>query len=113
MSGNGSSVKVRFAHPLRHTADVATSGGNILAIFDQRSAVTVEATAALLEPVTMRGLAPAGVPDGEARQHFAAKLNGGGLVVGLSASGGRVQLRGEAFVAPAVLDPRPAAAPAK
>ncbi len=105
VSGNGSSVKVRFVHPLTRAADVATSGGNIIAIFDQRSAANIEASAAVLEKVTTRGLAPAGVPDGEARSHFSAKLNGGGLVVALSASGGRIQLRGEALVLP---EPAPA-----
>jgi hypothetical protein len=95
VSGNGSQVKVRFAHPLTHAADVATSGGSITAIFDQRSAANVDATASVLNKVTTRGLALAGLPDGETRTHLAAKLNGGGPVVTLSAGGGHVLLRGE------------------
>ncbi len=95
VNGNGSQVKVRFAYPLVQAANVMTSGGSIVAIFDQRSAAMVSASCAVLEKVVSRGLKSAGLPDGETRSRLTAKLNDGGPVVTLSASGGSVLLRGE------------------
>ncbi len=95
VDGNGSHVKVRFTHPLAHPAEVVTSGGSIIAIFDQRTAASVAATASVLNKVTVRGLVSAGVPDGETRTRLTAKLNGGGPVVTLRAGGGQVLMRGE------------------
>jgi hypothetical protein len=95
VSGNGSEVKVRFAYPVAHAAEVATSGGSITAILDQRSAVDLDASSSPLDQVVARGLAPAGLPDGEKRGGLTAKLNGGGPAVVIRASGGHVLLRGE------------------
>ncbi len=95
VSGNGSEVKVRFAYPVTGASEVATSGGSITAIFDQRSAATLEVESSPLSTVTARGLAPAGVPDGVTRAALGAKLNGGGPTVVIRASGGHVLLRGE------------------
>jgi hypothetical protein len=104
VSGNGSEVKVRFAHPVTRAADVETSGGSITAIFDQRSAATLDVGSSPLSTVTTRGLAPAGVPDGVTRAGLGAKLNGGGPAIVIRAAGGHVLLRGE--------EPPPPAEPA-
>ena len=93
--GDGSQVLVRFAYPIMRPANVATSGGNVVAIFDQRSAAEIAAECSPLDSVTARGLAPAGVPDGATRARFAAKLNGGGPPVLIRAAGGKVLLRGD------------------
>ena len=95
--GNGSEIKVRFSHPVTHASNLVTSGGSITAIFDRRSGAELDAQASVLGKVTVRNLTlPAvGASDTTRRSHLTEKLNGGGPVISMQASGGNILLLGE------------------
>ncbi len=95
VTGNGSEVKVHFAHPVTHMADLTTSGGNIMVVFDQRSAANLDAQASIFGKVMVQNLPLPGLTNGEKRVGLSAKLNGGGPAIVIRAAGGHVILRGE------------------
>ena len=106
-NGNGADIKVRFTHPIAEASNLVTSGGSITAIFDRRSAATIDAQPGFLGTVTVRDLPLASLTSGEKRAHLADKLNGGGPLISIRASGGNVILRGESPPPPAAVAVQP------
>lgn len=102
--GNGTEAKIGWATPIKNAADIVTSGGDVMLVFDNTNACSLDLHASIFGHVQVRGLAVDVSAGGQNRSTLVGTVNGGGPVIKVDASGGNVQVRGQ--------DPIPSVAPA-
>jgi hypothetical protein len=100
--GNGSYAQVGFVSPIRHGADIVTSGGSITLQLETDAACLLDLRASIFGDVAVRGELPLVVTSGGlGKSRLKGKLNGGGVRIVAKAGGGNVRLRG---IEPAVTE---------
>jgi len=93
--GDGSDALVGFVSPIRHAADISTSGGSVALVLENSAACTLDVRASVFGKVSLRGDLPLAVSAGGAGQSLLkAAINGGGERIQARASGGNVLVRG-------------------
>lgn len=93
--GNGSDAQVGFVSPIRHEADIVTSGGSITLQLETNAACSLDLRASIFGDVSMRGGLPLVVTSGGlGKTRLKGKLNEGGVRIVARAGGGKVRLRG-------------------
>lgn len=93
--GNGSDAQIGFVSPVRHVADIATSGGSVLLRFDNDAACSLDLRASMFGKVSVRGGLPVAVTAGGiGKSRLRGNVNAGGVRIEARASGGNVVLRG-------------------
>jgi hypothetical protein len=90
--GNRSDIKVTFAHPLLHPADLKADGGDIAVGFDARTAATLNLRASKFGSVRVRDLDLTTVTGKPGESALTGTLNGGGPLIKVRASGGQVRV---------------------
>jgi len=94
VEGDNADLKIGFEYSLTESAELHTSGGDIEAVFDPRSACTISARASAFGAVKSKNL-PLKVEAGKVGSSRAiATLNNGGPKILIDASGGNVRLNG-------------------
>lgn len=93
--GDGSDAQVGFVSPIRHAANIRTSGGSVSLVVENSAACTLDVRASLFGSVALRGDLPMAVSAGGAGQSvLKADVNGGGARIQARAGGGNVLVRG-------------------
>jgi hypothetical protein len=96
--GDNADLKIGFAGSLTTGSELRASGGDVVVTFDPKSAFDVVARASAFGEVRVRDL-PLAISSGAAgSSRLEGRLNGGGPVVRISASGGNVRLGGAVAV---------------
>lgn len=93
--GDGSDARVGFVSPIRHAANISTSGGSVSLVMENSAACTLDVRASVFGKVALRGDLPLAVSAGGVGQSaLKAEVNGGGARIQARSSGGNVLLRG-------------------
>lgn len=93
--GDGSDAQVGFASPIRHAANISTSGGSVSLVVENSAACTLDVRASVFGKVALRGDLPLAVSSGGVGQaSLKAVVNGGGARIQARAAGGNVLVRG-------------------
>lgn len=93
--GDGSDARVGFVSPIRHAANISTSGGSVALVVENSAACTLDVRASVFGSVALRGDLPLAVSAGGVGQSaLKAEVNGGGARIQARAAGGNVLVRG-------------------
>jgi hypothetical protein len=105
--GSGSDASVGFVSPMEHSADIKTSGGEIVLVLETTSACSLDVRSSLFGKVGLRGELPLKVvAGGVGETRLSAHVNGGGPRISARAHGGNVVVRGVAPLPVAMTDRR-------
>lgn len=95
LRGDGSYAKVGFATPIKNSADISVSGGELVLAMTTDSACSLDLRSSVFGKVNVRGGLPVVVTGGGfGRSRLAGSINGGGPLIQARASGGSVMVRG-------------------
>jgi len=94
IEADGSDIKASFVHPLTESSELRASGGDIEAVFDQRSACTLSARASTFGTVKAKNLSLVVESGKIGSSTLIATFNGGGPRIVINSSGGNVRLTG-------------------
>lgn len=94
IEADGADIKARFVHPLTESSELRASGGDIEAVFDQRSACTLSVRASTFGTVKAKNITLVTESGKIGSSSVVATLNGGGPKIVINSSGGSVRLTG-------------------